>query len=198
MNRLSFADITYHPGAERWFTDEQGQACLIRPLRPQDGPALTALLTGLSETSRKQFGPHPLDGATAHALCANLDPHQSLHLVMVAPDGHFLAYLVLRMTLADYELERFLRYSLDLDEVPAASLAPVVAEGHQSRGYGKQMLHFGVDLCRALGRQAIILMGGVQMQNQRAVRFYLGAGFRRLGGFEYPAGQRNDDMIRWL
>lgn len=198
MMRLSLVDLHFHPALERWVVDRQGRHCLIRPLRPQDGPALTQLLTGLSPASRSQFGPHPLDAATAHHLCQHRQPERWMHLVMLAPDGQMLAYLVLRMYLEWYEVERFAGYSLDLAEVPVASLAPVVAEGHQEQGHGSQMLRYGIELCRALDYQAILLMGGVQMANQRAVRFYLKGGFRRLGGFEYPAGQRNDDMIRWL
>ena len=41
---LPFADITYNPFAEYWFTDSHGRSRLIRPLRPKDADAFSFFL----------------------------------------------------------------------------------------------------------------------------------------------------------
>ena len=103
-----------------------------------------------------------------------------------------------RRFLAPHEVARFAHYGIEYDPALCASLAPVVAEGWQSQGLGAPLLKQGVHLCRELGRQAVVLMGGVQDANRRAVHFYLRHGFHRLDSFEWPHGVLNDDMIRWL
>ena len=72
---------------------------------------------------------------------------------------------------------------------------PFLSKNHPKSKYAPAL---GLHLCRELGRQAVILMGGVQDNNRMAVRFYLRHGFHRLDSFEWPEGVLNDDMIRWL
>ena len=200
---LVFADLTYTPFAEQWFTDGEGRLRLIRPLRPRDGDAFAHFLSGLSEQTRQWFAPHPLTGEMAFILSATQEPDKVLRLVIVdrsglGAEGPILGYLILQMGLALHEVERFAPYALDYEPALCVSLAPVVAEGWQSMGLGAPLLRHGLHLCRELGRQAVILMGGVQENNRRAVHFYQRHGFHRLGSFEWPTGVMNDDMIRWL
>src|SRR4051794_26877055 len=49
-----------------------GEAIRIRSLRTDDKRRLGAYLTGLSETTRSLWGPHPFDQATADQICAEL------------------------------------------------------------------------------------------------------------------------------
>ena len=200
---LVFADLTYTPFAEQWFTDGEGRLRLIRPLRPRDGDAFARFLSGLSEQTRQWFAPHPLTGEMAFILSATQEPEKVLRLVIIdrsgaEGDGPILGYLILQMGLAPHEVERFAPYGLEYDPALCVCLAPVVAEGWQSMGLGSPLLRHGLRLSQALGRQAVILMGGVQENNRRAVHFYQRHGFHRLGSFEWPTGVMNDDMIRWL
>ncbi len=198
---LSFADLTYNPLAESWFQDSHGRARLIRPLRPRDGEGFSRFLSELSSDTRRFFAPHGLEWQDGQQLIAELDPHQVLRLVLLdksSEQEQVLGYLILQMGLAPHEVERFSRYGIEYDPVLCVSLAPVVAEGWQSQGLGAPLLKQGLHLCRELGRQAVVLMGGVQDANRRAVNFYLHHGFHRLDSFEWPHGILNDDMIRWL
>lgn len=200
---MAFADLTYTPFAEQWFHDGNGRLRLIRPLRPQDGNVFGHFLEALSPQTRQWFAPHPLDTATAMQLAANPQPDQVLRLVILdrsggEQEGAILGYLILQMGLAPHEVARFEPYAIDYQPALCVSLAPVVAEGWQAQGLGAPLMRHGLHLCRELGRQAVILMGGVQEGNSRAVHFYLRHGFHRLDSFEWPTGVMNDDMIRWL
>ena len=198
---LPFADLTYNPFAEFWFSDSHGRSRLIRPLRPRDADAFSFFLSHLTEKTRHFFEPHPLTWAEGQQLALESDPADCLRLVLIdirLPQQPILGYLVLQMGLRDYEQERFDRYGIEYDPRLCVSLAPVIAEGWRAQGLGAPLLKQGLHLCRELGRQAVILMGGVQDNNRMAVRFYLRHGFHRLDSFEWPQGVLNDDMIRWL
>ena len=198
---LSFADLTHNPFAEAWFADSHGRMRLIRPLRPRDGERFSHFLSSLSSDTRRFFAPHGLEWQDGQQLVAELDPSQVLRLLLLdksGPGEEVLGYLILQMGLAPHEVARFAHYGIEYDPALCASLAPVVAEGWQSQGLGAPLLKQGLHLCRELGRQAVVLMGGVQDANRRAVHFYLRHGFHRLDSFEWPHGVLNDDMIRWL
>ena len=198
---LPFADLTYTPFAEAWFCDSHGRWRLIRPLRPRDETRFAQFLTGLSQQTQRYFAPHGLEWQHGQQLVAELDPSQTLRLLLLDKSGDeeiVLGYLILQMGLAPHEQERFNRYGIEYDPALCVSLAPVIAEGWQSQGLGAPLLKQGLHLCRELGRQAVVLMGGMQDANRRAVHFYLRHGFHRLDSFEWPQGVLNDDMIRWL
>jgi ribosomal protein S18 acetylase RimI-like enzyme len=49
-------------------------------------------------------------------------------------------------------------------------------------------------LARGLGRTRVVLLGGTQATNARAIHYYRKHGFEDCGGFEAPAGVWNIDM----
>ena len=48
---------------------------------------------------------------------------------------------------------------------------------------------------RQLGRTRMVLWGGTQATNDRAIHFYQKHGFRTVGEFQEPPGFNNYDMI---
>lgn len=58
------------------------------------------------------------------------------------------------------------------------------AEAWQFQGLGVSLLKQVLYWCRELGRQAVVLMGGVQDANCCAVHVYLRHGFHRLDSVE--------------
>ncbi len=198
---LAFADLTHNPFAEYWFADSHGRMRLIRPLRPRDGERFSRFLSALSRDTRRFFAPHGLEWQDGQQLVAELDPSQVLRLLLLdksGPEEEVLGYLILQMGLAAHEAERFACYGIEYDPELCVSLAPVVAEGWQSQRLPAPLLKQALHLRRELRRHAVILTGGVQAANRRAVHFYSRHGFHRLGSFEWPQGVLNDDMIRWL
>ena len=74
------------------------------------------------------------------------------------------------------------------------TLAPSVADAYQSQGLGSLMMQHLLGLLPRLGRQRMLLWGGVRADNPRAVHFYTKFGFQRVGDFE-AGGTNNYDMI---
>ena len=52
-----------------------------------------------------------------------------------------------------------------------------------------------LQVAREHGRRRLVLLGGTQATNERAMHFYRKLGFRTVGTFEHPRGAQNYDML---
>jgi len=187
--------------ATRPYRLPSGEGGVIRPLLATDGHRLGAYFAGLSSDTRRRFGPHPFDQATADRLCATLDVAETLRVVAVRPDlvgGEIVAYFIVMFSVTVHERARYAERGIALDAAADCTLAPSVADGYQSVGLGGQVLAYVLDLARQLTRRHVVLLGGTQATNVRAIHFYEKHGFRTIGSFEEPAGTDNFDMVLTL
>jgi diamine N-acetyltransferase len=171
---------------------------MVRPLLRSDGAALGAYFLGLSEETRRRFGPHPLDEVTADDLCATINVAEALRLVAVVPDAaplEIIAYFILLLGVTDDERARYVQSGIALHSETDCTVAPSVADHYQNSGLGSFCFQHLIELARRLGRQRMVLLGGTQASNHRAIHFYAKHGFRTIGSFEEPAGVLNDDML---
>ena len=172
-----------------------GTAVQLRTLVAADGARLGDYFENLSVATRARFGPHPLDRATADHLCATLDPSQTIRFVAtLAPDNLIIAYCILMLHVTAHEQARFAQYGLELASTFDCTVAPSVADAYQNQGLGVPLMKHVIECARQLGRRSVVLLGGVQITNERAVHVYQGLGFRTMGTFEYPGGCWNADM----
>lgn len=177
-------------------TLRDGRRALVRPLEPADVEPLTTYFLGLSEETRRRYGPHPFDRATAEALCAAAGDPRATRFVAVLPGpagDEIIAYMILTRDIWEDDRRRYAGAVGD----DWACFAPSVADAYQGQGIGGQMARHVMDAARALGLRRIILMGGVQATNYRARRLYARLGFRRVGDFWTGQGERricNYDM----
>jgi ribosomal protein S18 acetylase RimI-like enzyme len=177
-----------------------GSLC-FRPLRRSEAAALGAYFAGLSPETRRRFAPHPFDQATADALCLRPVP-DVLRLVAVpagaALDGRFAAYVILRLGVTGGERRRFAARGQPVWPETDCTVAPSVADAWQGQGLGTRLMTHVCDLAGQLGRRRMLLMGGTQADNARAVALYRRLGFETAGEFEHPAGVWNYDMLKLL
>jgi len=174
-----------------------GRSATIRPLQAGDVEPLGTLFLSLSPETKRVYGPHPFDRPTAERLCASIDLQKTIRFVAVLDDGQptaeIIGYMILsRETWPDDSK----RLGDRLKDVPYASFAPVLADAHQSQGFGYKMAQHVMACARAWGLSKVVLMGGVRSDNPRAQRLYVKLGFRRVG--EFWAGNPplwNYDMI---
>ncbi|MEU4689320.1 GNAT family N-acetyltransferase [Actinoplanes sp. NPDC023714] len=170
----------------------------VRGLVPGDRAALIAFLAGLSATSRR-FWHRDTDPADAAADWVDaIGRTDKLRLVAhPANDPADLAGVVdLSFALPDgYEITRYARYGITLDPARTARFGPCVADDWRGLGLAPALLPPAWDAVRLLGRDTVVLFGGVRTANQRAVRFYLRAGFAAVGTFTDEAGDGVDMML---
>ncbi|MEL6659604.1 MAG: GNAT family N-acetyltransferase [Bacteroidota bacterium] len=167
---------------------------IYRSVLPNDQAALLAYFQGLSPETHRRFAPHPFDEATIKAICHG---QRDKCIAYVAVDqDKIVAYAIVLQGYTRGEHHRYQAYDVALNERNDYTLAPSVADAYQSQGIGSALYQYVERELRALGAQKIVLWGGVQLSNQRAVRFYLKHGFRTLAQFQYQGA--NLDMVKVL
>ena len=99
-----------------------GQRIDFRPLRADQAAELGAYFTGLSQATRRVYGPHPFDQETADGFCAALDSAHTLRmLAWIEEEGieRIVAYFVVELGVRDGDRRRYDALGLAL---PCAAL----------------------------------------------------------------------------
>lgn len=164
----------------------------LRRLGANDMEALLAYLNNLSADTKKRFGPHPFDRQSVIDFYDNPQEHWG-YIAQEIETGAIVAYSIIKMGYLHHDSHRLQSYGLMLDEKTDCTFAPSVADAWQSQGVGNSLWDFILNDLNEKGLKRVILWGGVQSDNEKAVNFYRKNGFRLLGRFEYNGW--NDDMI---
>ena len=153
---------------------------------------LITYLTNLSPESRNRFGPHAY---TKEAIIRLLEDYANyrLYVALNPEDDTVVAYTIIKIGWLDFDSGRLSSYGLA--PVPSdCTIAPSVADRWQSHGIGSEFFNYIVEELKANFKiNRIILWGGVQATNQKAINFYKKFGFRTLGDFEHNG--MNYDML---
>jgi diamine N-acetyltransferase len=179
-------------------TLRDGRKATVRPLELTDVEPLTTYFVSLSADTRRRYGPHPFDRATAEKLCASIDNAVTVRFVAVLEDGSPQAQIIGYMILTrEVWGDDAVRYAGRLPAGESACLAPSIADAYQDQGLGTQMGRHVLRSAREMGLRRVILMGGVQATNDRAKHFYEKLGFVRQGEFwtHQPVDMLNYDMM---
>ena len=170
-------------------------ALVIRQLTTADLNPLLDYLHGLSGETKQRFGPHPFDHESVSGLLNRPDEYAGF--IATDPEtNRIIAYSIVKLGFLEHDRPRLESCGLHPDALTDATLAPSVADEWQGKGVGTRMFHEISDWLKTKGVQRIILWGGVQCNNDRAVRYYQKLGFTLLGEFEYYG--RNFDMVKML
>jgi GNAT superfamily N-acetyltransferase len=194
MPQLQAADLEKKPHLlDQSIALRDGTTFLVRLHVASDTAALGRYFEGLSEATRRVYGPHPFTAEQAHIFCREIDYSHTLRLVAETATNEFAAYFILRLGVLDQDAQRYAEYGHPLSPDTDCSLAPSVADVYQERGLGSALFPVLTAAARRLGRQRIVLWGGVRADNPRAEHFYRKLGFVEYGQFE--AGGRNNYSI---
>lgn len=188
------------------WTLRSGETATLRLLRHDDRLRLGTYLTGLSKATTDRWGPHGMDQATADTICATLDHTRMLRAVATVPDAaqgeRLVAYQLVVWGVWESDRDRYARLGIALSETSDCTLAPSVADAYQDQGVGSAVATRLRAAAARVGRRRMVLWGGVQADNRRAVHFYGKLGFVKVGEFLSDAGERgtinNWDMIAAL
>ena len=187
--------------ASKRLTLESGMSFTLRPLAQTDAKRLGDYFDNLSPQTKNYFQPHALDAATAKRICVGLNHADALRMVALAKRGEgeqIVGYFVMPMALADHDRERLSSYGVSLDWERTCGFAPSVANSMQSRGVGSLVFPEIAKSLVSAGKRHIVLLGGTQENNARALHYYQKHGFQRAGEFEHPPGVKNVDMVLTL
>ncbi len=171
---------------------KNGRQVLLRKLIPADIDKLTYYFQCLGPGTLKRYGPHKFD---TQSITEIYQPHGD-HTAYIALDmetSEIIAYSVIKKGFLEHDGYRLQSYGIIPDSTTDCTFAPSVADEWQSLGVGNSLFRFLLADLIANGLKRIILWGGVQSDNDKALNYYLKNGFRTLGQFEHNG--QNFDMI---
>ncbi len=176
--------------------DNQKSASL-RLLQKDDGQALIAYLQDLSAESKSRFGPHAFDAATINDICAHLPGDTLRYIAIEESSGKIIAYMLVKNGMMEWDRQRYTERGLQLEDNTTVTFAPSVADEWQSSGLGSAMYAVIENDLSSRDIQTIVLWGGVQASNKKAVGFYKKWGYRLIASFWHD-GKDNHDMLKQL
>jgi ribosomal protein S18 acetylase RimI-like enzyme len=168
-----------------------GEPFVFRALLPSDTAAMAVFLAGLSETSRR-FWHGDVDAADQAAEWAEaIGRYDKLRLVVHRQDrpATLEGMVDLSFSVPEFaEVSRYAGYGVALDPRRTVRFGPCVSDSRQGSGLAAALLPPTWDAVRLLGRDRVVLYGGVDAENVRARRFYRRHGFVHVGVFDGGAG----------
>jgi len=163
----------------------------VKKLQSSDLDALLHYLHNLSSETKSRFGPHPFD---AEGLIQFYNDNSITGFIAIDQYSNtVIAYSVVKDGLLHHDKNRLNGYGYPGMENNSCTYAPSVADNWQGKGIGKRVFDYVVEDCKQKGTKRIILWGGVQSSNNKALHFYQKQGFVTIGQFEYNG--LNQDML---
>ena len=162
---------------------------LFNPSRQEE---LLIYLNGLSPESKKRFGPHPFSREALEKI-ENSSQQYLQWTALCTPEQEIIAYTIVQKGWVEFDRERLQNYGLKISS-GVCTLAPSVADNWQGKGLGTAFQKYVLtELKETFKMKRVILWGGVQADNLKAVTLYNKLGFRKLGSFDHNGP--NFDMI---
>ncbi len=165
----------------------------IRLLQQQDAELLYNYLHNLSAESCSRFGPHPFDTESIFNIGNNL-LKDDVQRYIALKDEQIIPYMLLKKGTIKADANRYAQRNTFFDETTAFTYAPSVADDYQNSGLGSKMFAVILQYLKQQRCSHIVLWGGVQATNIRAVQFYEKLGFKKIANFWHD-NKDNIDML---
>jgi ribosomal protein S18 acetylase RimI-like enzyme len=176
-------------------TLKNNKTVLVRCLEPGDKQSLYNYLQLLSPESRSRFGPHPFDWSTICAIFDHRDESITRYIAVSESENAVVAYMLIKQGMIEADQQRYSERNQFFEHDKTVTFAPSVADAWQSSGLGSAMTAYIEKELRNRGINKIILWGGVQASNLKAVNLYKKAGYEFIASFWYDE-KDNYDMIK--
>ncbi|CAF3344316.1 unnamed protein product [Rotaria sp. Silwood1] len=151
----------------------------FRPLLRSDELKLAEFLENLSPETRKFSIRDSYDLNEARELCFAINRYDKLRLVALINNETIIALFEFSLSILEKEYERFAeKYNIVLNEITDARFGPCISDQYQNRHLGCWLFEKTKKIARQMGKERLILWGGVFSHNQRAIRFYEKVGFK--------------------
>lgn len=118
----------------------------------------------------------------AHALGATEDS-PSLRFV-IEDAGKVIAYFILEPAISVHEADRYGRLGITLKSGRDYMFAASVLDAYQNNGIASLAMPHLIAVAQQSGARSLVLIGGTQATNTRAIAFHGKFGFDRFGGYQ--------------
>ena len=110
---------------------------------------------------------------------------------------NIVAYMLVRQGMIEWDLNRYTTRNQSYDHTTSVTFAPSVADAWQSTGLGSLMNNLIEEDLKEKNIKNIILWGGVQATNEKAIHYYKKIGYQFIASFWHD-GKDNHDMVKQL
>jgi ribosomal protein S18 acetylase RimI-like enzyme len=169
----------------------------IRLLANSDNDNLFDYFQNLSIESRSRFGPHLFDKETIDIICTEPNNDTLRYVAIDNSSKQIVAYMLIKQGMIEWDEERYATRNQAYDHASSVTFAPSVADAWQSSGLGSLMNDLIEDDLDKRKIRSIILWGGVQSSNLKAVNFYKKLGYQYIASFLHN-NKDNHDMVKQL
>ncbi len=170
---------------------KQNKPVLLRRYSGDDFERLLTYLQQLGPTTSKHFQPHPFH---KEAITNLFNQHEFEGWVAIDPSSDkIIAYTIIKKGYLHHDYPRLQRYGVSISYEHCYTIAPSVTDAWQSTGVGQLLFDYVLTEMKNRQVKQLILWGGVQTDNIKAIRFYQKNGFRSLGHFQHNG--LNEDML---
>lgn len=163
---------------------------LLRLLDTKDIEALSAYFNGFSDDTKRRFQPHPFTPEVIQKICQHPDPNVQRYVLV--REEQIIGYFILGNRVSQHEQDRYQAQGIVLEVKKDFRFAPSISDAFQNEGLASAVMPHLIDVAKQAGARSLVLMGGVQATNPRAIAFYEKFGFVRHGG--YQTDVYNHDM----
>jgi hypothetical protein len=151
----------------------------------------------LSPLTQSRYAPHSFDSKNVTGICRNNGKGYAAYIATDTTNKTVVAYMLLKQVLLLDDFNRYASRNQFYLYTETVSFAPSVADDWQSSGLGREMNQYIELQLRSQQQRHIILWGGVQAANEKALNFYKKQGYQQRGDF-WLNGVQNLDMIKTL
>jgi ribosomal protein S18 acetylase RimI-like enzyme len=173
------------------------KAVIIRRPAEADAEQLFHYFQQLSAETKSRFRPHPFDRDTTGYICNERANDLLPWIGIDANSGRIIAYMLVKKGMLEGDQRRYAERQFFADNSTTATFAPSVADDWQGAGVGKLMNKYIEEELRKERIKLVVLWGGVQADNDKAVHFYRGQGYISAGSF-WHNDRNNYDMLKFL
>jgi L-amino acid N-acyltransferase YncA len=168
---------------------------ILRLLKQDDSEALFLYFNELSEQTKAKYAPHSFDKTTVEQICQNYSKDIVIRFVVEDSNKQIIAYFLFKKGIFDYEFIRISEKGIQLPRNSSFDFAPSIADAHQGAGLGKEIFRLCINEIKILGCTHLVLWGGVQKGNEKAVKYYQKLGFQIVNEFEHNGQNYDMTMI---
>lgn len=178
------------------YTLQNGERVEVRLAVSNDYEGIVRYINSLSDQSKRKFSPHSFDHETLKMISRNqYDDHLKAVIAYSQTSKEIIAYALIKLGLNESDRVRYGLAGIALNAETDVTFAPSVTDSCQHMGVGSVLFGWIMNELNKMGKQRVILWGGVQATNFEAIAFYQKFGFTSVGYFEHE-GINLDMMLR--
>lgn len=155
---------------------------VLREINNSDSEQLGKFFDRLLESTRKLYGPHPLNSEEANTICNNY-PESDKTRFILAYSNQIIGYFLFDFAQYPHEFDRYSKLGISLDFDVDPVFAPCIADNYQGMGLASDVMPHLLTWAKSKKLRSIVLMGGTQEPNERARKFYNKFGFKEYSRF---------------